>query len=119
MQGRQRIPIGEPHRDAIGDVLALRADSLDDLSLSNSASTPRPPPTLNASCLVDPTSSPSASCTHGGSASPQVRPASWRILLSRLTISHSPRSRGDRTRLEDRHSKFYDERENLRQLPTG
>jgi len=31
-----------------------------------------------------------------------------------LTISHSPRSRSDRTRREDRHLKFYELRDNLR-----
>jgi hypothetical protein len=30
------------------------------------------------------------------------------------TISHSPRSRRDRTRREDRHLKFYERRDNLR-----
>jgi hypothetical protein len=30
------------------------------------------------------------------------------------TISHSPRSRRDRTRREDRHLKFYELRDNLR-----
>jgi hypothetical protein len=29
------------------------------------------------------------------------------------TISHSPRSRRDRTRREDRHLKFYERRDNL------
>jgi len=37
----------------------------------------------------------------------------------RLTISHSPRSRSDGTRREDRHLKFYEPRDNLRLLDAG
>jgi hypothetical protein len=44
---------------------------------------------------------------HGGSSS------------CRLTISHSPRSRRDRTRREDRHLKFYELWDNLRPPGVG
>jgi hypothetical protein len=37
----------------------------------------------------------------------------------RLTISHSPRSRSDGTRREDRHVKFYEPRDNLQLLDAG
>jgi hypothetical protein len=110
-----------PNGDALRDVLALRADDLDDFlleqlgqhaeadadaqgeqpflgrpdQLAEGLLHPRRQRELLASDLVE------RYGLHGGSSS------------CRLTISHSPRSRSDRTRREDRHLKFYELRDNL------
>ena len=118
-------------RGALRVVLALRPHDLVDLGLHNSARTPRPIPTFNASnpSFAEWTSSPSASSTLEGARAPA--PSS--VLTTSMPdtvlmavppvldgLSHHERSQRERTRREDRHLKFYTLRDKLhKSTPTS
>ncbi len=112
-QGHRPVLVAVTDRDAIAVVLALRAHDLVDLELHQRASKPS---------LAAPTSSPSASWIRGGSGLSDARRVVTTWLASSfftavppvsMDFRHPSRSQQDRTRREDRRSKFYEISDNL------
>ncbi len=115
------------HRRPLQVVFALRADHLDDLFLHQLGEHAKPdadaqgeqplPRQTNqlAQRLLHARRQPEPS---GTDLPPRYGPHGGSSCLERRLL-HSPRSRRDRTRREDRHLKFYELRDNLRGVREG